>query len=167
MNGDNKLDILKGAILLEHRGKALYESVVQSSASQAVKDLFSFLAKEEDKHIEVLTSQFVQIKKGTPFDLAEVDLTAPPSHENIMTDKIITQVSGAGYEAAAISAALEFEKNAVTFYSQQESAADSEEEKKLFKWLTEWEKGHMEMLADLDNQLREQIWYDNQFWPLD
>ncbi len=167
MKDQNKLDILKGAILLEHRGKALYESVVQSSASQAVKDLFVFLAKEEDKHIEVLASQFVLVKKGSPFKVEEVDLTSPPSHEDILTDKIITEVSGAGYEAAAISAALEFEKNAVAFYSQQESIAESNDEKKMFSWLTEWEKGHMEMLADLDNQLREQIWYDNQFWPLD
>lgn len=167
MTKDQKLDILKGAILLEHRGKALYQSVGQSSASEAVKDLFSFLAEEEEKHIEVLSSQFVQVKKEASFDLSEVDLTAPPSHEKILTDKIITQVSGAGYEAAAISAALDFEKNAVAFYTQQASSADTGEEKKLFHWLAEWEKGHMELLADLDNQLREQIWYDNQFWPLD
>jgi rubrerythrin len=166
MSKEKKLDILKGAILLEHRGKALYQSVAQSSASQAVKELFLFLAAEEDKHIEVLNSQFVQVKKGEPVNLSEVDLTGPPSHEHILTDDIITQVSGAGYEAAAISAALEFEKNAVAFYSQQESSAATPEEKKLFGWLTEWEKGHMEMLADIDNRLREQVWYDNQFWPI-
>jgi hypothetical protein len=31
----------------------------------------------------------------------------------------------------------------------------------------EWEIGHVQMLARLDEEIRERIWYDNRFWPLD
>jgi len=85
----------------------------------------------------------------------------------IISDEVAKQVHGAGYEAAVISAALEFEKNAVNFYSKQAEKAESEGERKLYRWLVRWEKTHMMMLAKLDNEIKEQIWYDNQFWPLD
>ncbi|MBU4495944.1 MAG: hypothetical protein KJ874_11680, partial [Acidobacteria bacterium] len=47
-------DILKGAILLEHKGKALYTSVLQTTEIPEIRDLFRLLAEEEDKHIAVL-----------------------------------------------------------------------------------------------------------------
>lgn len=167
MTETKTLDILKGAILLEHRGKALYESVVKTSESEGVKELFSMLAREEAKHIGVLEKQFSRIARGESFDIAELDKEHASTHEAIITREIVKSISGAGYEAAVIAAALEFEKNAVKFYSEHASTAESEQEKKLYNWLTEWEKNHMMMMARLDNELKEKIWYDNQFWPLD
>ncbi len=166
--GETKiLDILKGAILLEHRGKALYDSVVNTSESEGVKELFDTLSKEESRHIGVLEKQFSQITKGESFDVAGLEKEHAATHEAVMTREIVKSISGAGYEAAVISAALEFEKNAVKYYSEHAETAESAEEKKLFTWLTDWEKNHMLMLARLDNELKEKIWYDNQFWPLD
>ncbi|MCJ7680924.1 MAG: rubrerythrin, partial [Candidatus Aminicenantes bacterium] len=62
---------------------------------------------------------------------------------------------------------LDFEKNAVKFYSENAEKAQAEEEKNLFLWLHRWETTHLDMLAGLDRDIREQIWYDNSFWPLD
>ncbi len=161
------LDILKGAILLEKRGRALYESVVKTSKTEGVKELFDMLSREEDKHIRVLNKQFSRIAKGRSFDTAGLEKEHASTHEAIMTQEIVEKISGAGYEAAVISAALGFEKNAVKYYSERAAAAESAQEKKLFVWLTEWEKNHLLMLARLDSELKEKIWYDNQFWPLD
>jgi rubrerythrin len=161
------LDILKGAILLEHRGKALYESVVKSSESDGVKELFNLLSHEEEKHIRMLKKQFSLVAKGDSFDIADLEKEHASTHEAVITDEIVKNISGAGYEAAVIAAALEFEKKAVKYYSDHASSAESSEEKKLFGWLAEWEKNHMMMMAQLDNELKEKIWYDNQFWPLD
>jgi len=167
MAEEKTLDILKGAVLLEHRGRALYRSVIDSSPSEGVRELFNTLYREEEKHIDILTKQFARISKGESFDISELTDEHASLLDAVVTEKIVKRVSGAGYEAAVIAAALEFEKNAVKFYSDRASSAESKEEKKLFKWLTEWEKGHMLMLARLDNELKEKIWYDNQFWPLD
>jgi rubrerythrin len=167
MTETKTLDILKGAILLEHKGKALYESVVKSSESDGVKELFDLLSREEEKHIAVLTKQFSLISSGGSFDVAELEKDHATTHEAIATEKIVKNISGAGYEAAVIAAALEFEKKAVKYYSEHASAAESGEEKKLYSWLADWEKNHMMMMARLDSELKEKIWYDNQFWPLD
>lgn len=160
-------DILKGAILLEHRGKALYESVVKTAGQEGVKELFATLSREEEKHIRVLEKQFSRVAKGGSFDLAGVEEDHTAISDSIVTREIVKSISGAGYEAAVIAAALEFEKNAVKFYSEHASSAENDEEKKLYQWLAEWEKSHMLMMARLDNELKEKIWYDNQFWPLD
>jgi rubrerythrin len=167
MTETRTLDILKGAILLEHRGKALYESVLKSTESEGVKELFKTLSNEEDKHIRVLEKQFSRIAKGESFDVAELEKDHASTLDAIITRDIVKSISGAGYEAAVIAAALEFEKNAVKFYGEHASSAESDGEKKLYQWLTDWEKNHMLMLARLDNELKEKIWYDNQFWPMD
>lgn len=164
---DKRLDIVKGALLLEHKGKALYESVAEATKIEGVKELFKMLVREEAKHIELLTKQYSRILKGESPDASDLEKEDATVTAEIMSDDVVREAHGAGYEAAVISAALEFEKNAVNFYSRQAEEAESEGEQKLFRWLVRWEKTHMMMLAKLDNELKEQIWYDNQFWPLD
>ena len=166
MTEDKTLDIVKNAILLEHKGKALYESVVATTKFEAVKELFSMLMHEEENHIKVLNEQYSRLSKGEDYDVSGLEnFHAAAAHE-VLNKTIVENISGAGYEAAVISAALEFEKNAVRYYSQQASQAASEEERKLYLWLSDWEKTHMLMLAQIDNEVKEKIWFDNQFWPL-
>lgn len=167
MSENNLLDIIKKAILLEHRGRALYQSVIPETQSKPVKELFKTLAEEERNHIEVLNKQFKALTLGGSFDDLNLGGIMESDSTKVLTSQIVKEISGAGYESAVIAAALEFEKKAVEFYSSREDNAESAEEKKLFQWLANWERGHMEMLAQLDRELMEQIWYDNSFWPLD
>jgi rubrerythrin len=164
---DKRIDIVKGAILLEHKGKALYESVTETTKIEGVKELFKMLVQEEQKHINLLTKQYSRILKGQSPDASDLEQGDATVTAAIISSEVVKEVHGAGYEAAVISAALEFEKNAVNFYSKQAEEAESEGEQKLYRWLVRWEKTHMMILAKLDNEIREQIWYDNQFWPLD
>jgi rubrerythrin len=164
---NNMLDIIKKAILLEHRGKALYESVAQKTEVVPVKELFEMLMHEEEKHIDVLNKQFTLVANGKDFKTGELDKVEDITAKTVLSQGVVNGISAAGYEAAVIAAALEFEKNAVKYYGTQESEASSPEEKKLFNWLVRWETEHMTMLAKIDDDLKEQIWYDNSFWPLD
>ncbi|MFC2161785.1 ferritin family protein [Acidobacteriota bacterium] len=168
MNQLSRLDILKGALLLEYRGKALYESAVKTTEIPEVKALFSMLVNEEKKHIEVLRKHISQVNnQSIPADTSELEHLSPEKTDPVLSKDIVKNVHGAGYEAAVISAALDFEKNAVKYYSDQASQTEDQGETTLFKWLKNWEVGHMQMLADLDRELKEKIWNDNQFWPLD
>lgn len=164
---DKRLEIVKSALLLEHKGKALYESVADVSKIEGVRELFKMLVREEGKHIDLLTKQYSRVLKGESLDASDLEEGDATVTAEIFSDEVVKEVHGAGYEAAVISAALEFEKNAVNFYSKQAEEAEFEGEQKLYMWLVRWEKTHMMMLAKLDNEIKEQIWYDNQFWPLD
>ena len=162
----SQIDILKGALLLEHKGRALYASAAKTSDVVPVQKLFQTLVDEEERHVAFLSKQYSRLANGKKFDLADLPQKSEASSHAFAGD-VAEKISGAGYEAAVISAALEFEKNAVKYYSEQASAASDKDEKELYSWLSGWETSHLQMLAEIDRELREKVWSDNQFWPLD
>ncbi|MFH1993288.1 MAG: ferritin family protein [Pseudomonadota bacterium] len=74
-------------------------------------------------------------------------------------------MSAAGFEAAAISAAIAMEERAVKLYSESAETTADPEAKALYEWLARWEREHLNFLLDLDKAIKEKIWFDNKFWP--
>jgi len=166
MSQDKVLDIIKGAILLEKRGKSFYESVAKHSESEAVKEIFTMMANEESLHIEILEKQYESYKnKGS---MQSMNLGEEPEtiSINVLSKKIQQEISAAGYEAAAIAAAISMEDKAVIYYAERADSAEDPMEKKMYHWLSNWEKSHLQYLSNIDKELRESVWYDNKFWPL-
>jgi rubrerythrin len=166
MENTKTLEILKTAILLEKRGKAFYEKMAEQTASPEARKIFTTMAEEEKAHVEFLSVQFAHFIKEGKFakpDYSNGD-TEDISHE-IMNPQLIKEISAASFEAAAISAAMDFETRAVELYSKRAAEADDPNEKDMYKWLAEWESGHHKNLYDLNEALKESIWFDNQFWP--
>jgi rubrerythrin len=83
----------------------------------------------------------------------------------VLSEEIKKQISAAGFEAAAISAAMDFETRAVQVYSDRAQAATDPNEKAMYQMLADWEKGHHYWLHKINEDLKEQVWYDNNFWP--
>ena len=84
----------------------------------------------------------------------------------VLTEEVRKEISAAGYEAAAISAAMAMEEKAVKFYAESAASTDDPVAKGLYRWLADWEKSHLVFLSELDEELTESIWYDNKFWPI-
>ena len=166
MSEDRTVEILKNAILLEKRGKAFYQKVAEQASGKAVKAFFETMADEEVKHVKILADQYKAYQQNQEF--APGDYTK--DHSDSITSRVITtelkeEISAADYEAAAISAAMSMEKNAINLYKNRASETDDPNEKALYKWLAEWEEQHLYFLSEIDKELREQIWNDNSFWP--
>jgi rubrerythrin len=166
MENTKTVEILKTAILMEKRGQALYNNVAGQTQVPEVRNIFSLMAKEEKLHEEFLSKQLIEYGKNQ--SLAEMDL--PREEADSLLNAILgkdlkKKISGAGFEAAAISAAIDMESNAIRIYGERATAATDPNEKALFAWLSDWEKGHHKLLCQLDNELKEEIWYDNNFWP--
>jgi rubrerythrin len=164
--GKSAIDILKEAILLERRGKAFYTTAARQTESEAARKIFEMMAAEEDEHINFLSKQFAYYEKNKSFmkvdDAADTDDTTVME---ILTEQIKNQVNAAGFEAAAISAAMDFETRAVQIYSERAEAATDVNEKEMYQMLADWEKGHHYWLHKINEDLKEQVWYDNNFWP--
>jgi rubrerythrin len=166
MENQKTLDILKMAILMEKRGFAFYTKVAEQATDPEIKDIFSTMAAEETTHVKFLSDQFLNLEKTQKFESVNLPAVAADRIANmILSDEVKQKINAAGFEAAAISAAIDMEKNAIEVYSQQAASSTDPNEKKLFSWLADWEKGHLKVLNDLDNELKEKIWFDNQFWP--
>jgi len=160
-----EIEILKKALLLEKQGRAFYQRVSKDSESRAVSSLFAVMAEEEGKHLEYLSKQFANFSaKGEFLDLepAEGDQTAV---REILSADIRKQISAASYEAAAISAAIEMENRAVSVYSGRAESSTDPREQKLYNWLAQWETGHLKFLAEINDGLLEEVWYESSFWP--
>ena len=166
MNVDTALEILKKAILLEKRGEAFYRQAAQSSEDEAVKRFFESMASEEVKHVDVLSAQYKSYRRTQRFvALPHGSDEKSDLADAVLTDDLKRKLSAAGFEAAAISAAMAMEAQAVKLYADRAAASSQPEEKALYGWLAEWEKTHLKMLTAIDRALTEAVWFDNQFWP--
>ena len=164
-HNDKAIDVLKTAILLERRGKAFYTQAARQSESKSAKKIFEMMAEEEDAHIDFLTRQFKSYLENQEFLKTD---PAPEEDEaivEILTEQIKKEINAAGFEAAAISAAIDFENNAIAVYSNRAEEATDPNEKEMYQMLADWEKGHHHLLHKLNEDLKEQIWNDNNFWP--
>ena len=162
---DKAIDVLKTAILLERRGKAFYTQAARQSESKSAKKIFEMMAEEEDEHIEFLTRQFKNYHEHHEFLKSD---PAPEEDETvveILSEKIKNEINAAGFEAAAISAAIDFENRAIDIYSKRAEEATDPNEKEMYQMLADWEKGHHHLLYKLNEDLKEEIWNDNNFWP--
>ncbi len=152
---------------MEHRGKSLYEQVASQTKNEDVRKIFNVMAQEEQTHIDFLQKQLKHYGKEGSFD--KNDLEKAPGYDaianTILTDDMVEDISGSGFEAAAISAAIDMENKSVEAYAGRAAETTDPNEKELFEWLANWEKGHHKLLIDLNHQLTEKVWYDNNFWP--
>ena len=165
METTKAIDILKQAILLEKRGYSFYSTVAAQCADEDVKKIFITMADEETMHVKFLSEQFAHYDKTHSFLKVTLPEGADDASDHILSDEVKGKISAAGFEAAAISAAVDFEKRAIEIYANRAAATEDPNEKELYTFLSEWEKTHLKILSDLDNELKEKVWFDNQFWP--
>ena len=166
MSENAALDALKSAILLERRGRTFYRKVAEQTGSNAVKRFFDMMAEEETQHEQMLARQFKNLQENRSFDADSLKTEdAGSAASEVLSEEIRDQISAATYEAAAIAAAMAMEKDAIDFYSRRAEETADPVEKKLYEWLTDWERSHLDFLARIDRDLTEKIWQDNNFWP--
>ncbi len=164
--GKSATDILKLAILLERKGKAFYTQVARQTESKAVKQVFETMAEEEDAHINFLSKQFKHYEENKTFLKNELHIEDDHSEtDEILSAQVKKEISAASFEAAAISAAIEFENKAIEVYSDRAEKATDTNEKEMYQMLADWEKTHHKLLYRMSEDLKEDIWNDNNFWP--
>lgn len=165
MAEDKTTEILKNAILMEKKGRAFYDKVAQQASAEAVKRFFQTMAAEEENHIRILSEQFKAYQDNKQFNSGQFDEHQKPAiASQVLSKEIKSEISAADYEAAAISAAMSMEESAIKLYSSRAAAATDPNEKALYSWLAKWETQHLNFLADIDRELKEDVWYDQSFW---
>lgn len=167
MSAERSIEILKQALLLEKRSKSFYSKVAEQTKHASVRSFFEQMAEEEQGHIHSLLKQYKSLKDGGKFEAGSFNESENPlkTIESVLTKEIISKISGADYESAAISAAISMEERAVKVYSERAESSGDPEEKKLYIWLATWERAHLHQLLEIDHIVSERIWADNNFWP--
>jgi rubrerythrin len=164
MPSTSTVDILKSAILLEKKGRAFYGQVADQASHPEVKRFFELMADEEVQHIRILTEQFKSYQDTERFNPVTPPASTADIADKVLTSDLVDAIAAADYEAAAISAAMAMEKKAIRLYADRAASASDPEEKALYDWLSRWEQSHLRFLSDIDREITERIWHDNQFW---
>lgn len=158
------IDILKSAMLLEKRGMAFYTEVANKTEIPEVKKVFRIMAEEEGKHLHFLSVQYSHYKKNKKFLKSEYEQEDEELADLIINDDVKSRIESAGFEAAAIAAAVDMENKTITMYTNRAKEADDPHEKNLYQMLADWEKSHHKILYELDRNLKNRIWDDESFW---
>ena len=164
MTDNGALDILKNAILLEKRGESFYRTAAAQSTNIDVRRFFETMADEEVQHVNMLSEQFRAVREKGKFEAPDTSSSGAIA-QNVLTPEVKSRIAAADFEAAAISAAMLMEERAIALYGARAGESTDPEEKKLYQWLADWEKQHLEFLAAIDAELKERIWNDSGFWP--
>lgn len=163
----NTLEILKEAILLERRGNAFYQKMADHARNNVTREFFQLMADEELRHQKMMEAQYKTYKESGRLAAVEIEAGADPTIADlVLTENLKAKIAAAGFEAAAISAAMHMEEQTIALYAHRAVAAKDPNEKALFKWLADWEHDHLLFLGKLDKEIKESIWEDAHFWPM-
>jgi len=115
-------EIMEMAVQTEKGGKLFYETVAAQSRDESLKNLFSWLAGEENRHIRVFESIAATIKVPpgeTPANWEEVVpylKALTDSRYFLGKDKALSLAREARSTGQAVEMALAFEKETLVFY---------------------------------------------------
>ena len=143
------LDISKAievAIEIEKMGKQFYEHHAEKADSETRRFL-EFLAREEEKHINILENLRKSLQERNVWTEVKQD-----GKIEEMIDRLETFKKNQKTKPSAVSAviqSIEREKETRDFYLRLAENLKNEEGKRFFKSLAEWEQSHYELLSGI------------------
>jgi rubrerythrin len=145
----------KIAIALERQGFRFYSGIKDRVRGERVRPVFEQMASEEQKHVSDIESLLSD--PGSEWYL-------DPATEEIVQQYFEDYMEGGNFptgadaektaldtkdEVHAVELALNFEKDAVAFYTEMVDMTSDQDTRKTFQELVEFEKGHVRMLDSL------------------
>lgn len=159
------MDMFDFAMKMEQDAEKLYRELAVKATTIGVKQIFTMLADDEQKHERAL--EILKRKNGGPgLDddfIPEVKTVFEKLRDNI-DDIDISKDQLNDYRIA-----LEIEKKGYEFFKEKFENSESEDEKRLFKSIANQEMYHMRTVENLIEMLeRPKWWVENaEFTPKD
>ena len=157
------VEALKYAIQMELDGKRFYTLCQNESTNKVGKELFEWLAGQEDFHRKRFEEIYDQIltKKGWPVTPVKPDRS--PEFRTLFADAIRdlgTSVRTQKSEFVNVEKALEMEIKSRDFYSDRSGKAESDVEKAFFIAISAEEQGHYLKLIDYKEYMSDPVgWF--------
>jgi len=145
------LDGLQLAIQMETDGKIYYQNACKNSVTRVGRELFEWLATEEDKHRTRFEQIYSSIKDNKAWPEVDIHSAGEEKLADIFSramEETSSKVKASSDEQDAISHAMDMETKTQEFYKKQSENATYETERKFYKTLTSEERGHYLALID-------------------
>jgi rubrerythrin len=142
---------LKLAIQIEIDGKKYYEEAAEKSTSKLGKQLFEWLAGEEDKHRNRFEQIYDSIRNRRNWPKIKIEPGGENRARNIFREvakETITEAVDSGVEQQIIIEAMDMEDKTHKLYDDRSKAAKNVAEKNFYNALAAEERGHYLALTD-------------------
>ncbi len=161
------LEAVKTAIITEIRGLEIYKAAAERTTDPSARIMFQSLANDEARHKEFLEMNFKSLlEKGEWSVPATAENLTPLDDSAIITPDFLKRVKGGSFEMAVVAAGCELESSAIRFYKQSADDCPDEESAKVFRFLSDWEKEHLNALVGLEARMKDQYFADLGFSPM-
>lgn len=158
---------LRKAMQLETEGEHFYLMAAESAEDPGGRQTLRELADEERQHYDFLRAQLSSITKTGEVD--ETTKLGTPhkfsSEHPIFSPEIRARISKAHFEVTALSIGILLERNSIHFYQGEARAADDPRVSEFYTELATWEQGHLVVLQQEAEWLRDDYWMSAHFAP--
>src|SRR6056297_101965 len=161
------LGILKYALAREEDGRSFYLGQIDKVKDKQVKETFKHLAEMEGEHVDYISSLIEKTDKGEKITKNDV----LKEEENFFVSRKETELpAGRHAELASdisiMRMAFLIEHDFMKFYQKAAEKTDDEGEKYVLNHLSQWEKGHRDMIQELYDEKMQKYWHEMGFEPL-
>jgi rubrerythrin len=165
MHNERLVAVLREAFQIEVEGAIFYRGVVGSIASPEARDIFVYLAEQEELHRRYLGEQAGRLAGGGALDLAALRGMSAGGREAVFAEAMRRAGELTQNEASALHTGILLEKSSIDYYTRAAAAAVDPAEVELLTTLIAWEQVHLSTLEDAYGVVKERIWADNRFAP--
>ena len=150
-------EIVEIGIQIEKNGRDFYDAVVGKSKNQKAKEIFKYLATQEEQHIAVFKKILDSVNKYEPAESYPGEYFAymnSLASEHIFTqkDKGNQIAKNVNSDREAVELGIGFEKDSIVFYEGMKRVVP-EYDNKVIDELIKQEQDHLKQLSDLRNNL--------------
>jgi len=151
----------------EIEGRELYKAAADRTDDSKAKEVFKFLADEEDRHFETLKSMYDSYSINGKIQIPDMprivrfdDATSP-----IFSRDFKKRIGQKHFEMSALSLALRLEHDSIQYYAKMADEVDNSGLKEFFTELSSWEKDHYNALYAEISYLEDEYFSENNFEP--
>ncbi len=151
-------EVIEMAVTTERSGQAFYQTASKLAGENSLKELFQYLADEEEKHLKTFQDFYNTLKEKaeiTPYNWEEAKLYLEALVDSKFfagPDTAINLAKEAKDELEVIYAAIDFEKDTLLFFYQILEMIKSQKQE-LVKKIIEQEKKHILRLSTMKSKL--------------
>lgn len=149
-------DVVEAAVRIERGGIDLYLKLYEASRSPKARDVFNFLAAEEEKHAGVFRKLLETVADYSPrYNYPGEYGQYLDGIASRMADAVKrgTNAVDASNQGDAIKVAMELEKMSIEFYSDVKKQFEGEKAETVQKIINE-EKSHLAKLEAISGEMR-------------
>jgi len=161
------LEAVKTAIITELRGYEIYKAAAERTTDASARLMFQSLANDEAHHKDFLEKNFRSLIENGEWSVpATPENLSPLDESEVITPQFLKRVKGGSFEMAVVAAGCELEMSAINFYTKAAEECPDAESAAVFRFLANWEKGHLEALTDLEGRMKDQYFAERGFAPM-